>query len=80
MAKKKIIKAYKAMFSLVWFKDELKGSDMIHKNGRVNKELLKEEMANELVKAMRDVTIDESLPISIEFEELEVDEEGYNVI
>jgi len=79
--KKKMIKAYKAIFSLLWFKDEMKGDiNLIHRNGRPNKQGIKEAMANELIKAMRDVTIDPSKPVSIEFEELDIAEDGYDIV
>jgi hypothetical protein len=76
MAKpKKLIKAYKASFTLLWTKDDIKGIKGLHnKNGTTNKRVLKQQMANELIERMADIVRDETMPVAIEFQEIKLED------
>lgn len=78
---KKKFKVYKASVGILWTKEDMTDEKgLIHKNGHINKVALKARMAHELTRLMRDITIDKSKPFEFEFDEFEVDEEGYKLL
>ena len=81
MASTKKTKAFKLSFSIIWTKNDIEDvKDFFHKNGHTNKDKIKRAMSDTLLEVMQDVVADETLPITVEFREFDLDDDGYEII